>query len=356
MGFGTWQLLGQQAFDCVVEAIKCGYRYIDTAQAYQNEAEVGKAINFCIQEGFVKRKDLFVCSKLNFFNPIGYKNTIQAVNESLQKMELDYLDSYLIHWPNFTPDDSWKYLNASTWKALEDLKKQGFVKHPGVSNFLIHHLEELLKTAEVKPILNQLNLNPQWQQKEIVKFCEEQNIKPVAWSANMSLQDWNRDVLETLAKKYDVSISQLCYRWGIQKGFSVLARSKNPVHIAQNLDVLNFEISKNDMTTLDELNSHPTEHNQHPDVMYGVYRNIEKIRYREYVVKTKYYFLGQRFFLRKNKADSLNAKIKLFGFIPFLRLKSKKEEKIKVYLFNFIPIGFIKRTVRQEQKHLIPEY
>jgi len=149
MGFGTWELTGETGVEAIIEAIKCGYRHIDTAQAYNNEEEVGKAVNHCINEGIVKREDLYISSKLNFFKPIGYKNTIKAVYESLEKLKLDYIDTYLIHWPNLTIDDSWKYLNASTWKALEDLHKQGLIKNIGVSNFMIHHLEELLKTAEI---------------------------------------------------------------------------------------------------------------------------------------------------------------------------------------------------------------
>lgn len=292
LGYGTWQINGNDGVDTIVAAIKDGYRHIDTAQAYQNEECVGKAIDICIKEGIVKRQDLYVSSKLNFFNPIGYRNTINAFYESLEKLGLDYLDNYLIHWPNFTPDDSWKYLNASTWSALEDLYSKGVLKNLGVSNFLVHHLEELFKTAQIKPMVNQLNLSPQWQQKEVVQFCRQYNILPIAWSANMKVENWNRHILEPLAEKYKISVSQLCYRWAAEKGYGVLARSSNVEHIKQNLQILNFKITEQDMALLDELNSHPHQHSQHPDVMYGVYKQEEILAQREFVAKEKWCLFG----------------------------------------------------------------
>ena len=292
LGYGTWQINGKDGVDTIVTAIKSGYRHIDTAQAYQNEECVGKAIDICIKEGIVKRQDLYVSSKLNFFKPIGYRNTINAFYESLEKLGIDYLDNYLIHWPNFTPDDSWKYLNASTWSALEDLYAKGVLKNLGVSNFLVHHLEELFKTAQIKPMVNQLNLSPQWQQKEVVQFCRQHNILPIAWSANMKVENWNRHILEPIAEKYKVSVCQLCYRWAAEKGYSVLARSSNVEHIKQNLQILNFKITEQDMAKLDELNSHPHRHNQHPDVMYGVYQQEEMLAQRAFVAKEKWCLFG----------------------------------------------------------------
>ncbi len=361
LGYGTWQISGADGVDSIVFAIKSGYRHIDTAQVYQNEECVGKAVDICIKEGIVKRQDLYISSKLNFFNPIGYRNTVKALYESLGKLGLDYLDNYLIHWPNFTPDDSWKYLNASSWSALEDLYSKGVLKNLGVSNFLVHHLEELFKTAQIKPSVNQLNLSPQWQQKEVVQFCKQNGITPISWSANMKIENWNRHVLKHLAEKYKVSVSQLCYRWAVEKGYSVLARSSNIEHIEQNMQIFNFKIEEQDMLLLDDLNSHPSNHNQHPDVMYGVYQQEEILNQREFVAKESWYLFGivPPVIKRKNVSittctgcikDNFEATKK--GLLRF----KKKKNKIKVYLFNFLLLGTLQLKVRKTQVKAIPHY
>ena len=358
LGFGTWQLTGDEGINAIIEAIKCGYRHIDTAQAYGNEEEVGKAVKFCIKEGIVKREDLYISSKLNFFKPIGYKNTIKAVGESLEKLKLDYIDAYLIHWPNLTPDDSWKYLNASSWEALEELHKKGLIKNLGVSNFLIHHLEQLLKTAKIKPVVNQLNLNPQWQQKEVVKYCFDNGILPVAWSANVKIENWNREILNSLAQKYNVSTNQLCYRYGLQKGWSVLARSKNPEHIKSNFNIMDFERSDTDMAKLDELNSHPTAHNQCPDAMYAVYKYEEALGRQEYLKNSKYLLFGSLPIVewKSSNSNRLEGKATLLGFIPLFKIKQKNHDTLKVYLFNFLYLFKIKLNYVKEVKNLIPDY
>ena len=176
VGFGTFRMSGQECIDAVYNAIKAGYRLIDTAESYANEAEVGYAIAKAISEGICTREELFITTKLNHHVVNNYENTYKQFEGSLKRLGLDYVDLYLIHYANVTPDARWKAMNAEDWRAMEELKRSGKIKSIGVSNFLQHHLKELFKTAEIIPTINQLNLNPTWPQEELVKYCRERNI------------------------------------------------------------------------------------------------------------------------------------------------------------------------------------
>lgn len=346
IGFGTWYLQDDNDVEIIKNAIKMGYRIIDTAQAYGNEEIVGKAINEAINEGIVKREELFISSKINPHNKIGYDEAIAAVNSSLKKMNLDYIDLYMIHWPNLVEDDSWKSLNRQAWCGFEKMVEMGKLKSIGVSNFMIHHLEELLKTAKIKPVINQLNLNPTWQQKEVVDFCKRNNIICQAWAPIVRVKQWNSIILNEVATKYQKSIPQICLKWCIQKGFTPLTKTRNVEHMKENLNIFDFEISNEDIKYLDSLNSHPWDHDSQPDCLYEIFRLREIISQRVTPIEEKFILLGFLPIYRKNINKQCNI-YSLFNLFPVLKIKNINSHKTKYYLFNFIYIGkkYIKTKV-----------
>ncbi len=249
VGFGTWQTPdGEVAVNSVAEAIKCGYRHIDTAAVYGNEESVG----FAIKQSGVDRKELFVTSKL--WNKCrGYDSTFKAFEETLSKLQLDYLDLYLIHWPaSHSQFENWDEINLQSWRAMTELYKAGKIKAIGVSNFLPHHLESLLKT-EVAPMVNQIEFHPGFMQEETVKACKENNILVEAWSPLGTGKMLSNETLKAIAEKYNKSVAQLCIRWCLQEGTLPLPKSVTPSRILENTNVFDFEISAEDMTTINSM-------------------------------------------------------------------------------------------------------
>lgn len=350
VGFGTWQLHGETCYNAVIAAIKSGYRLIDTAEAYENEQEIGRAIKMCIDEGIVKREDLYIVTKLNPHKRIGYFETRNNIDKSLNALGVDYIDLFLIHWPNVTPDDRWKRLNAESWRAMEEFYEQGKIKSLGVSNFLEHHLEELYKTAKIKPEVNELNLNPTWPQKRTVEFCKQQGMQIIAWSPLIRIENWNKVLMKSLSEKYNRTAAQISLRWSIQKGYVPLAKSSHPDRIKENIDIFDFEISKEDMATLDELLCHPAEHAATPDSIYHVWQQqlqIVNLTENKPTIKNTIFKLFGVVPFYKNKFcyDSSKKirteKVYLFGFIPLLKKRYKNQLKVRCYLFHFIYIGKI---------------
>jgi len=252
IGFGTALADNEQATNAVKKAISLGYRLIDTASAYDNEESVGIAIKEC----GIDRKDLLIASKL-WNDDHGYDSTLRAFENTLKKLSLDYLDIYLIHWPNplkFRAEGYEKH-NAQSWKAMEELYAAKKIKAIGVSNFMPHHLDALLKTAFVLPMINQIRMHPGHAQKETVAYCRERNIlieaySPLGGSGGNLLA---MPLIQELAKKYQVSASQLCIRWCLQMGIVPLPKSINPIRIEENFNVFGFEISEEDMNTLTDM-------------------------------------------------------------------------------------------------------
>lgn len=249
VGFGTWKTPdGDDAYNSVSEALNAGYRHIDTAAVYGNEESVGKAI----KDSGLSREDVFVTSKV-WNTERGYDKTIAAYEASLEKLGMDYLDLYLIHWPAIEKqNDDWEELNKESWRALMDLYKVGKVKSIGVSNFQKKHMEAL-KDAEILPMVNQIEFHPGWLQEETRELCKELGILVEAYSPNGNGKLLKDDTLLKIAEKYGKSVAQICIRWTLQHGTLPLPKSVTPEYIKENTEVFDFEISDEDMQTIDEM-------------------------------------------------------------------------------------------------------
>ncbi|MBA2871059.1 diketogulonate reductase-like aldo/keto reductase [Anoxybacillus calidus] len=246
-GIGVFKVEeGPELVHAVKTAIKHGYRSVDTAAIYGNEKGVGQGIREGIKEAGISREDLFVTSKV-WNTDLGYESTIAAYETSLNKLGLEYLDLYLIHWPV-----EGKYKDA--WRALETLYKEGRVKAIGVSNFQIHHLEDLMKDAEIKPMVNQVEYHPRLTQKELHSFCKEHGIQLEAWSPLMQGQLLDNEVLQEIAKKYNKSVAQVILRWDLQNGVVTIPKTTKEHRIVENASVFDFELTEEDMKRIDDLN------------------------------------------------------------------------------------------------------
>jgi diketogulonate reductase-like aldo/keto reductase len=249
VGYGTWQTPdGETAVMAVKAAIEKGYRHIDAAACYGNEVSVGKGI----RESGINRKDLFVTSKV--WNPErGYEKTKLAFEKTMNDLQLDYLDLYLIHWPasssRFT---NWDEINLQTWKAITELYKAGRIRAIGVSNFLPHHMASLMET-EVSPMVNQIEFHPGQMQKETVQYCKENNIEVEAWSPLGTGKMLSNPTLIQIAAKYQKSVAQLCIRWCLQNGVLPLPKSITPSRIEENTKVFDFAISEEDMVAINSI-------------------------------------------------------------------------------------------------------
>lgn len=250
VGFGTWQTPdGDVAEKSVEEAIAAGYRHIDTAFAYGNEKSVGKGIKY----SGVARDQLWVTSKLTG-NDHGYENTKKAIDKSLNNLGLDYLDLFLIHWPNpIAYRDSWEKTNADTWRAMEEAQKAGKLRTIGVSNFRPKHLDALLKTATVTPQVNQIFLNPSDLQPEVVAYNDAHDILSEAYSPLGTGKIFAVDELKTMSEKYSKTVAQVVLRWSLQHGFLPLPKSVHEARIIENTKLFDFEIDEADMKTIDGL-------------------------------------------------------------------------------------------------------
>lgn len=246
-GLGVFKVEeGQELVHAIKTAICHGYRSIDTASIYGNEAGVGEGIREGMKEVGITREDLFITSKV-WNADLGYESTILAYEESLKKLGLDYLDLYLIHWPV-----EGKYKEA--WKALETIYNEGKVKAIGVSNFQIHHLEELMKEASVIPVINQVEYHPRLTQEELKAYCLKHQIQLEAWSPLMQGELLDQPVLQEMAETYGKTVAQVILKWDLQNGVVTIPKSTKTHRIIENASLFDFVLSEEDMKRINELN------------------------------------------------------------------------------------------------------
>lgn len=245
IGLGTFRSEnGDECYNAVKIALETGYRHIDTAQAYQNEESVGKAIH----DSNIKREEIFITTKLWPKN-LGYDNAIKKLKDSLRLMNLEYIDLYLIHWPSH----DFK-VNVETWKAFIKLKEEGLVKHIGVSNFHRHYLDDIIRNTKVIPEFNQIELHPYLNQIPLIKYHNELGIKTISYGPFAKGRVFDDEALIELSKKYNKSIPNIIVKWGIQNNIYMIPKSVTKERIIQNFDIFDFELSKEDINLINSLN------------------------------------------------------------------------------------------------------
>lgn len=250
IGYGTWQVENSPAgADAVAEAIKAGYRHIDGAARYENEVSVGEGIRM----SGIAREELFVTSKV-WFTHRSYEKVLESCDTTLRDLGLEYVDLHLIHWPAVANNyENWEEVNAETWRAMERIYREGKARAIGISNFLPQHLSPLLKTAEIVPMVNQIEFRPGYPQTECAKWCMERGIVMEAWrplGAGVALKG---ELMSELSEKYGKTPAQICLRWVLQHDLVPLVKSANPVRMRENLSVYDFALSEEDMKRIDDL-------------------------------------------------------------------------------------------------------
>lgn len=239
LGFGTWKIRGKSAEESVRFALDSGYRHIDTARIYRNEKRVGKAI----RESSIKRSDIFVTTKI--FNT-QHRDPVKALNDSLGRLGLDYIDLYLIHWP--------VKQRLRTWKILEQELAKGKVRSIGVSNFTIRHLSELMECCDIMPAVNQVEFHPFLYQKGLLEYCNKNGIALEAYSPLAHGRKVDDVVITRIARKHSKSNAQVMIRWSLQLGNIVIPKSAHPDRIGENIDVFDFKLDNADMKQVSGLN------------------------------------------------------------------------------------------------------
>jgi len=248
-GFGTYEL-GEKLGPAVKTCLSLGVRKFDTAAFYKNEKELGIAL----RESKVPREELFVVTKL-WYADHGYEQALKAFNDSFERLGLNYIDLYLIHWPGTKQDSvaSNPEIRKESWRALEKIYSEGKARAIGVSNYTIKHLKEL-ESAKIKPALNQCEFHPRLYQKELLEYCKKHNIVFEAYSSLAKGKLTDNEAVAAIGKKYKKTVSQVLLRWGLQHGVPVIPRSSNADRIKENSNIFDFEISEEEMATLDALN------------------------------------------------------------------------------------------------------
>ncbi|MDL2257079.1 aldo/keto reductase [Bacteroidales bacterium OttesenSCG-928-I14] len=241
LGFGTWTVI-ESASRCVKDAVELGYRLFDSAQGYENEENVYQGI----KKSGINRSEVFITTKIS---PDNMRNgTVrESLDKSIEAFGGDYLDLVLIHWPV-------QEKIQETWQIMEEYVEKGKIKSIGLSNFNPHHYEALMKYAKIKPVLNQIEIHPYFSNQENVEYFKKQGLAVQCWSPLASGKVIEDETLLKLAEKYDKSVAQIVLRWDIQRGLLTIPRSENKEHIAENIEVFNFELSDEDMKIINSLN------------------------------------------------------------------------------------------------------
>lgn len=244
IGLGVFKIDdGESVYDAVRSALEIGYRHIDTASTYKNEEGVGRAI----ADSGIPRDEIFVTTKV-WNDEQGYEETLAAFDRSLKRLNMDYVDLYLVHWP--IPG-----LYKESWKALEKIYHDKKARAIGVSNFHPHHLDDLLPDAKIKPMINQIELHPQLSQVEVRAYCKEHDIAVQAWSPIGKATYLDNPVLQELAKKHNKSAAQIMIRWDYQNDIITIPKSVHPERQKENADIFDFELSSEDMEKIEGLNN-----------------------------------------------------------------------------------------------------
>ncbi|KDE48947.1 glyoxal reductase [Geobacillus sp. CAMR12739] len=243
VGLGVYKVKeGEEVRSAVRTALEIGYRHVDTAAFYENEEGVGQAI----RESGIPREQVFVTTKV-WNTDQGYETTLKAFDKSLKKLGFDYVDLYLVHWPV-----KGKY--KETYKALEKLYKDGYVRAIGVSNFQIHHLQDVMADCEIKPMVNQVEYHPRLTQKELLTFCRENGIQLEAWSPLMRGEILSEPTIVDIGRKYGKTPAQVVLRWDLQRGVVTIPKSVTPARIKENADIFDFSLTDEEMKQIDALN------------------------------------------------------------------------------------------------------
>lgn len=249
VGFGTYKAADGKSAEVISTAIETGYRCFDTASFYETEEYLAEAV----EKSGIPREEFFITSKL-WKTELGYQNAKDAFERSLERLRTDYLDLYLIHWPLPEPGyEDWKKLDTETWRALEELYEAGRVRAIGLSNFLPHHIENLLQNCRVKPMTDQLEYHPGYSQEAAVNYCREQGILVQAWSPIGRRRVLEEPLVNELAEKYGVSPAQICLKFSVQRGVMPLPKASSAKRMKENLDLFSFELEKEDLYRLETM-------------------------------------------------------------------------------------------------------
>ena len=260
VGFGTYNAKGGDNLQMIKTAIEAGYRYFDTASLYGTERALGQAI----KESGLPREAFQIASKV-WIDEMGYENTKMALERSLKRLQTDYVDLYLIHWPKASEDDEdWKERDLETWRAMEELVDAGKIEAIGLSNFLPHHLDHIMEHCRIKPVVNQLELHVGYSQEAAVAYTKAAGIQVQAWSpfARGVLEE--NAVVQRLSAKYGKSPAQICLRFLYQKGIMPLIKASAKERMLQNMDIFDFALEKADVQML-ECMPQNTWGGEHPD-------------------------------------------------------------------------------------------
>ncbi len=250
IGYGTYNEAFEDNKKAILTAIECGYRFFDTASLYETERSLGCAI----KESGIKREDVIIETKL-WIDEMGRDNVRIALEKSLNRLQMDHIDIYMIHWPRQTgaDDENWKELDLETYGAMEDLVKEGLVGRLGLSNFLPHHLKNILDNCRIRPVVDQLELHPGYSQEAAVSYCKDNDVLPMAWSPLGRGREnaiMGNAILVRLSEKYGRSIQQINLRFLLQKGILPIPKASSGEHMMANLNVFDFSLTEEDISML----------------------------------------------------------------------------------------------------------
>lgn len=246
VAFGTYKAADGKSADVIRTAIEAGYRYFDTASFYGTETYLAEAV----RESGISRDEIFIASKL-WKTEMGYDNVKKAFRRTLENLETDYLDLYLIHWPLPEPGyKEWKQLDKETWRAMEELYQEGKIRPIGLSNFLPHHIENILEDCTVRPAVDQIEYHPGYSQEAVVQYCKERDILVQAWSPIGRQRVLTEGLVQELAEKYGVSPARICLKFAVQREIIPLPKSSSMERMKENLDLYSFEMEQEDIWRL----------------------------------------------------------------------------------------------------------